>query len=242
MGRTRELSSVGSINSSSSCSISGGPPLPLDDAEYDTGRATSRGGGNSSEDDRQSLVYSSAAPESDGAATTQSGRASQARGSNKRSNGRVNVSKSQRPLREVVARRAFECVVGAHGDLSKVLRSVAESGAAPRQTLGRHDQDELEQAEPETRSSSSERSGQQHDGHGRHSRVDSPGLGCRAEPVLHGEDIDVDHQVLTWQPRRPCIVSRPGGVVSVSTELYIVCTVVVAVAETLSFVRKRVET
>ncbi|CAM9138428.1 unnamed protein product [Ectocarpus sp. 4 AP-2014] len=195
MSRTGDLSSVCSINSRTSyCSISSGPPL-LDDAEDDTGRATPRVGGFSSEDVRQSLAYSSAAPESDGASTARSGRASQARGSNKRNKGRVNVSRRfQRPLREVVARRAFECVVGTHGELSKVLRITAESDAALKQTRDRCDQDELQQTETETRSSSSETSRQHHDRHGRHSRVDSPGLGCRVEPVLHGEDIDIDHQ------------------------------------------------
>ncbi|CAN0501424.1 unnamed protein product, partial [Ectocarpus sp. 12 AP-2014] len=112
-----------------------------------------------------------------------------------RNNGRVNVRRRfQRPLREVVARRAFECVVGTHGELSKVLRITAGSDAALKQTRDRCDQDELQQTETETSSSSSETSGQHHDRHGRHSRVESPGLGCRVEPMLHGEDIDIDHQ------------------------------------------------
>lgn len=91
--------------------------------------------------------------------------------------------KSQVPLREVVACRAFECIIGAHGELSKLLDVDTESRNFP-ETGGKTGSEKSEHL-------------QQHHHPRRHSHDQRPSSSyVRVESVPHGTDIDVDHQVM----------------------------------------------
>lgn len=90
--------------------------------------------------------------------------------------------RSQLPLREVVARRAFQCTIGVHGELSKMVNVVKK----------RKDAD-LEVGEPMTES---EDGSDETRGHNRrHSHGQPPTSEFRAEPVPYGSDIYVGHEV-----------------------------------------------
>lgn len=127
---------------------------------------------------------------------------SKARGSKKNSrNARVNgPRRTQLPLREVVASRAFECRIGARGELSKVLDVDTEI----RDTSPEIGGDDSHQVEPSTpmEPGSEKRKHQNHLHHHQRQALDRrpPGSGFRVEPVLFGADIDVGPQVCAVVP------------------------------------------
>lgn len=94
------------------------------------------------------------------------------------------AGRSQVPLREVVAHRAFECTIGAHGELSKLLDVDTESKNSPETGGMKNGSEKSEHL-------------QQHHHHRRNSHGRRPSSsGVRVEPVPYGTDIDVDHQVM----------------------------------------------
>lgn len=96
--------------------------------------------------------------------------------------------RSKLPLREVVARRAFECAVGAHGELSKVAELVGEGNIAA-----------LEVGEPTAESEDGSEKAPGHH-HRRHSHGRPPSSEFELESIPYGADIYVGHKVGAVRP------------------------------------------
>lgn len=105
----------------------------------------------------------------------------------------------QLPLSEVVSRRAFECVVGTNGELSKLI-DVTENDTTTADDVKSHGDDRCtnptslrEAPKKETdrnlrRASSCER---------------SPTSACRLEPIPYGAGVSIGNQVGTGEETRP---------------------------------------
>lgn len=94
-----------------------------------------------------------------------------------------NRRRCQLPLREVVPRRAFECTIGARGELSKVVDVVIEGKSAALEADG----------EPVTESEDGSDETPRH--HRRPSHGRPPSSKFRVEPVPYGADIYIDQEV-----------------------------------------------
>lgn len=114
-------------------------------------------------------------------------------------NARVNgPRRSQLPLREVVACRAFECIIGAHGKLSKVFD--IDPARKKRPEIDGDHSHQAGRVAAVGESNSEQREHQHH--HRRHRRQSHnrrpPISDRRVEPVPYGEDIDVGDQVVQF--------------------------------------------
>ncbi len=111
--------------------------------------------------------------------------------------GRGRPRRGQVPLRKAVAKRAFECTTGSHGELSKVI----DLAALERKT--RHIGVDKSRVRGKKESTETRGRGRRPNSKGQPA---APGL--RVEPVRYGADIDVGYQVSEGgsgdrQPRTP---------------------------------------